>query len=402
MICCAPLSTMPIIRSAHRRAAADAARTAVDVVGPICESTDVFARGRDLPPVRAGDLVAFTGAGATARSWLRITIRPRAAEVMVEGAQFAVVKPRIEPAARFADEAIPPWLTTAVMEREQLAERRAVMTSSADPRGSWAFRRRVALAQLAGGFEAAWSAAWPSLMVIGAFLVVSLLGLWAMLPAWLHALGLLAFLAGLLWTGGARAMPGAGPITAPACAAWSRSTGCRTSRCARSAIASGGGDDSATRLLWRRHLERLRQAVRNLKVGPPRSDLPRRDPWALRAALVLLLLVGFVQAGGMAPERLVQAFEIGRGDRIAAIPLETTVWVTPPTYTGRPPLRLQAAPPPTAEATVQEPQQVEVPAGSEVLAQLHHFRAAAERFALASTRNDVPSRPSGRTAPKRP
>ena len=72
------------------------------------------------------------------------------------------------------------------------------MTSSADPRGSWAFRRRVVLARLAGAFEAAWSAAWPSLMVIGAFLVVSLLGLWAMLPAWLHALGLLAFVAGLL------------------------------------------------------------------------------------------------------------------------------------------------------------------------------------------------------------
>ena len=258
------------------------------------------------------------------------------------------------------------------------------MTGSADPRGSWTFRRRVALAQLAGGFEAAWSAAWPSLMVIGAFLVVSLLGLWAMLPAWLHGLGLLAFLAGLLWTAwrarhawrwpdhtaGLRRLEQVNRLPHQPL----RSLGDRL---------SGGGDDSATRLLWRGHLERLRQAVRNLKVGSPRSDLPRRDPWALRAALVLLLLVGFVQAGGMAPERLVQAFEIGRGDRIAAIPLETTVWVTPPTYTGRPPLRLQAAPPPTAEATVQEPQQVEVPAGSEVLAQLHHFRAAAERFALA-------------------
>ena len=60
------------------------------------------------------------------------------------------------------------------------------MTSDADPRRSWAFRRRVALARVAGGLEAAWSAVWPSLMVIGAFLVVSLFGLWAILPAWLH------------------------------------------------------------------------------------------------------------------------------------------------------------------------------------------------------------------------
>jgi diaminopimelate decarboxylase len=99
-------------------APSDAARTAVDVVGPICESTDVFARGRDLPPVRAGDLVAFTGAGAYGAVMASdYNSRPRAAEVMVEGTQFAVVKPRIEPAARFADESIPPWLTTAVMER---------------------------------------------------------------------------------------------------------------------------------------------------------------------------------------------------------------------------------------------------------------------------------------------
>jgi hypothetical protein len=257
------------------------------------------------------------------------------------------------------------------------------MTSNADPRGSWGFRRRVALAQLAGAFEAAWSAAWPSLMVIGAFLVVSLLGLWARLPAWLHALGLLAFLAGLVWTAwrarhawrwpdhgaGLRRLEQINRLPHQPL----RSLGDRL---------SGGAEDSATRLLWRRHLERLRQAVRNLKVGPPRSDLPRRDPWALRAGVALLLLVGLVQAGGMAPERLVQAFEIGRGDRAAAIPLETTVWVTPPTYTGRPPLRLEAAPPPTDGATVEEPQQVEVPVGSEVLAQLHHFRADADRFAL--------------------
>ena len=52
----------PILPVAEPPAAAPYA--AVDVVGPICESTDVFARARDLPSVRAGDLVAFTGAGA--------------------------------------------------------------------------------------------------------------------------------------------------------------------------------------------------------------------------------------------------------------------------------------------------------------------------------------------------
>jgi diaminopimelate decarboxylase len=105
----------PIVPVAEPPAAAPFA--AVDVVGPICESTDVFARGRDLPSIRAGDLVAFTGAGAYGAVMASdYNSRPRAAEVMVEGSEFAVVKPRIEPAAGFADERLPTWLTT-VLER---------------------------------------------------------------------------------------------------------------------------------------------------------------------------------------------------------------------------------------------------------------------------------------------
>jgi diaminopimelate decarboxylase len=99
-------------------AAPGAARAAIDVVGPICESTDVFARARDLPALHAGDLVAFTGAGAYGAVMAsNYNSRPRAAEVMVEGAKFAVVKPRIEPAAAFADERLPAWLATTLLER---------------------------------------------------------------------------------------------------------------------------------------------------------------------------------------------------------------------------------------------------------------------------------------------
>jgi diaminopimelate decarboxylase len=88
------------------------------VVGPICESTDVFARARDLPQLGAGDLVAFAGAGAYGAVMASdYNSRPQAAEVMVEGTRFAVVKPRIEPAARFADERLPDWLTAAALER---------------------------------------------------------------------------------------------------------------------------------------------------------------------------------------------------------------------------------------------------------------------------------------------
>jgi diaminopimelate decarboxylase len=61
----------------------------------------------------------FTGAGAYGAVMASdYNSRPRAAEVLVEGTRFAVVKPRIEPAAGFADERLPPWLTTTVLERE--------------------------------------------------------------------------------------------------------------------------------------------------------------------------------------------------------------------------------------------------------------------------------------------
>jgi diaminopimelate decarboxylase len=83
----------------------------VDVVGPICESTDVFARGRSLPRLDTGDLVAFTGAGAYGAVMAsNYNSRPTAVEVMVNGARAAVVKPRREPEDQFADERVPGWL----------------------------------------------------------------------------------------------------------------------------------------------------------------------------------------------------------------------------------------------------------------------------------------------------
>ena len=54
---------------------------------------------------------------------------------------------------------------------------------------------------------------------------------------------------------------------------------------------SGGAGDAGTLSLWRRHQERLLSTLKGLRVGTPRSDLPRRDPWALRAGLLLLLVV---------------------------------------------------------------------------------------------------------------
>ncbi len=95
----------------------DAALQETDVVGPICESSDIFARGRALPPLEAEDLVAFLGAGAYGAVMASdYNARPLAAEVLVDGDRFSVVRPRIEPVERFADERLPDWLEMPSLE----------------------------------------------------------------------------------------------------------------------------------------------------------------------------------------------------------------------------------------------------------------------------------------------
>ena len=68
---------------------------AYDLVGPICESTDIFARDRMLPPLEAGDLVAFMGAGAYGAVLAsEYNSRPLVPEVLVDGDRWAVVRAR--------------------------------------------------------------------------------------------------------------------------------------------------------------------------------------------------------------------------------------------------------------------------------------------------------------------
>ena len=66
-----------------------------DVVGPVCETGDTFARERDLAPLEAGDLVAFMTAGAYGAAMAsEYNTRPLIPEVLVDGARFAVIRER--------------------------------------------------------------------------------------------------------------------------------------------------------------------------------------------------------------------------------------------------------------------------------------------------------------------
>lgn len=70
-------------------------KVTADVVGPICESGDFLAKDRRMPAVRPGDLLAVMSAGAYGFSMSsNYNSRPRAAEVMVSGGRFEVVRER--------------------------------------------------------------------------------------------------------------------------------------------------------------------------------------------------------------------------------------------------------------------------------------------------------------------
>ena len=82
-----------------------------DVVGPVCETGDTFAKDRDLPPAKAGDLMAIMTAGAYgAVMSSAYNARPPAPEVLVKGAQWAVVRPRLSEEALIAQDRVPDWL----------------------------------------------------------------------------------------------------------------------------------------------------------------------------------------------------------------------------------------------------------------------------------------------------
>ena len=83
----------------------------IDVVGPICESGDYFAKGRMMQPAEAGDLLAVMGAGAYGAVMASTyNSRPLAPEVLVNGDNFHVIRPRMSYAELLDRDSLPDWL----------------------------------------------------------------------------------------------------------------------------------------------------------------------------------------------------------------------------------------------------------------------------------------------------
>ncbi|MEZ5999653.1 diaminopimelate decarboxylase [Hyphomonas sp.] len=107
----------PALYGAHhdirplKQAAPDAAEKTYDVVGPICESTDKFAAGREMPAVAPGDRLAFMSAGAYgAVLSSAYNTRPLVPEVLVNGDRFDIVRRRPDLEEMLQLEQVPDWL----------------------------------------------------------------------------------------------------------------------------------------------------------------------------------------------------------------------------------------------------------------------------------------------------
>ncbi|MEL7182192.1 MAG: diaminopimelate decarboxylase, partial [Pseudomonadota bacterium] len=85
-----------------------------DIVGPVCESGDTFAKARDMVPVSAGDLIAFRSAGAYGSVMAsEYNSRPLVPEILVHGDHFAVIRQRPTFDEMISRDTIPEWLSSA-------------------------------------------------------------------------------------------------------------------------------------------------------------------------------------------------------------------------------------------------------------------------------------------------
>ncbi|TIT17608.1 MAG: DUF4175 domain-containing protein, partial [Mesorhizobium sp.] len=101
-----------------------------------------------------------------------------------------------------------------------------------------------------------------------------------------------------------------------------------------------GKESIFSQALWREHQRRMADQLGQLGGDVPRTRVPERDPWALRAVAALLLVTAFAFSFGPSGGRLSDGF-VARAAR-DVVPPRIDAWVTPPAYTGRPPVFLNA------------------------------------------------------------
>ena len=211
-----------------------------------------------------------------------------------------------------------------------------------------------------------WEGLWPALasvaIVLGLFLAFSWAGLWLMLPPLARAIGLVIF--GLLLI--VAAVPLA-ILRVPSVNDGLRRLDRRSGEIHRPATAvsdhiAANGSDPVAQALWQAHVERALLSARKIKAGWPMPRLSLRDPMALRALVSILVVATFFAASGERFKRVAAAFDWH--GVVAPANFRIDAWITPPLYTGRPPVMLPGLRP---GETAQNAPPVAVPSGSQLV-----------------------------------
>jgi uncharacterized protein (TIGR02302 family) len=210
----------------------------------------------------------------------------------------------------------------------------------------------------------AWERVWPNLArfltVAGLFLVASWAGLWLVLPfvarlagAALFALAALAALSPMVrfrW-----------PTREEGLSRLDRGAGIRH-RPATTLSDTLTTQDPFARALWQAQRERTLASIKRIRAGLPQPKLSIHDPWALRALVIVMLVATYVAAGDERGLRVASAFDWN--GIMAPANIRVDAWVTPPNYTGKPPIILSNA---NKDATAADNGPLAVPAGSTLL-----------------------------------
>ncbi|MGA7675994.1 MAG: DUF4175 family protein [Rhizomicrobium sp.] len=216
----------------------------------------------------------------------------------------------------------------------------------------WVFAARAILA-----WERLWPLLWPASGFAGVGLAAALLDAFAPLPWFLHALVLACFVTAIGLALYFNLTRFAWPRWEDAARRLERDSSLqhRPISEAHDALAAGVGDPIAEEL-WRAHLGLRLGSLGRIRLSWPRSDLPRRDPRALRFVVLVLIVLGVLVAGSDWKQRLVAALGPS-ADSVAAL----DAWIDPPIYTGEAPIYLAKGGPHT----------VSVPQGSVLNLRIH-------------------------------
>jgi uncharacterized protein (TIGR02302 family) len=225
-------------------------------------------------------------------------------------------------------------------------------------------RLRLTHALQRAKYAIAWERSWPHLArlltVIGLFLVASWTGLWLAVPFVVRVVGVGLFV--LLALGALFPLVRfRWPSREEGLSRLDHGSGFRH-RPATALTDTLATQDPVAQALWQAQRERTLASIKRIRAGLPSPRLPIHDPWALRALVAVMMVAAYVAAGDERWLRTEAAFDWN--GVLSPANIRVDAWVTPPLYTGKPPIILSAA---NKEAAIPAAGPLPVPAGSTLI-----------------------------------